>query len=44
MEQDKHIQAFKVANYAYDLMKNDERLLLTLGFEWSWGAIIFLEG
>lgn len=41
----RHVEAFRVVNYVFDLMKNNETALMNVGAMWAWGVEpIFSEG
>ena len=43
--QNRHVEAFRVVNYVFDLMKNDEAALINVGAMWAWSVEpIFSEG
>ena len=40
-----HVEAFRIVNYVFDLMKNNETALMNVGAMWAWGTQpIFSEG
>jgi len=41
----RHVEAFRIVNYVFDLMKNNEAALMNVGAMWAWGVEpVFLEG
>jgi hypothetical protein len=41
----RHVDAFRIVSYVFDLMKNNEAALMNVGAMWAWGVEpVFLEG